>query len=283
MNTTNESPSNLLQTIDQAKINIDPLPRHYLADNADVRTRELYASFLGSVMLSNGRVSDVEHRLFTMLLVSLDIDTKVEPYLSNLETVEVEELVKKLDNDDKKQVLIFDSLLLTRCDSPLSIEQVELISELSDLLLLEKDDLNYTLYWTGKLLGIEVKTDLKNQNKYVDIIESRFRIESIVINSSSLIKENSILIKGNFKPSPLFGSSFGSNKREIKSNISGFLLSIELDNKIIVMNQEKFKDLIEYSEDYNDPLIENPLIILKMIILPEYLENWLDIIQELSK
>lgn len=277
MNTKNKSSSNLLQTIDQAKINIDPLPIHYLANNADVRTRELYASFLGSVMLSNGRVSDVEHRLFTMLLASLDIDTKVEPHLSNLETVELEELVKNLNSEDKKQVLLFDSLLLTRCNSPLSTEQVELISEICDLLSLEGDDLIYTLYWIGKLLGVEVKLKLENKKKYTNKIENFFRIRKILIKDSLFLKSNSILIEGDVNQVSMFSSAL---ERNIKTDSSGFLLSITLDDKSLVINQRNINSLIDFNDDH---YLENRLITVEIVTLPKYLENWQELIQELNK
>lgn len=244
MNNKNEAFSNLMQTLDAAKIKLHPLPKHYLADKFDTRTKELYASLLGSVMLSNSRISDIEHRLFTMLLASLAIDVKVDQYLNNLDTLEVQELFEQLENDDEKQVLIFDSLLLSRCTSPLTTEQVKLISELSDLLSIGTDDLIYTVYWAGKVLGLDITLSLRNDNKYINNFESTHILKDIKknINLEGFIEKGKLLIQALIVHDEYTLATHSSTgihfltgrkideKEYIKSKYTGFILNSEITN-----------------------------------------------------
>ena len=233
MNSKNEVFSNLMQTLDAAKIKLNSLPKHYLGDKFDTRTKKLYASLLGSVMLSNNRVSDIEHRLFTMLLASLDIDVKVDQYLSNLDTLEVQELFEQLESDDEKQVLLFDSLLLTRCNSPLTTEQVKLISELSDLLSIDADDLIYTVYWAGKVLGIDIDLKLENEELFIQEFTSQHKLRKIETHFplEGFVEKGEYLVEGHIIDED-FHTKSNTNKDGIKvyivSECTGYFLSSKI-------------------------------------------------------
>ena len=245
MNNKNKALSNLMQTLNAVKIKLNPLPKHYLADKFDTRTKELYASLLGSVMLSNSRISDIEHRLFTMLLASLDIDMKVDQYLGNLDTLEVQELFEQLKSDSDKQVLLFDSLLLNRCSSPLTTEQVQLISELSDMLSMSTDDLAYTTYWAGKVLGINIDLKLENKEAFIKQFTSQHKLRKIETHFplEGFVETGEYLVEGHIIDEYFYAKS-NVNKDGIKiyivSECTGYFVSSKIRR-----NEKIYFDIVE--------------------------------------
>ena len=64
---------NMIKLVDKIKTEVFPLKAHY-ASNLDQHTRELYATMLAGIVLNKGQISEVETRLFSMLLSSLKLE-----------------------------------------------------------------------------------------------------------------------------------------------------------------------------------------------------------------
>lgn len=59
----------MIKLIDKIKTEVFPLHEHYASD-LDQHSRELYVTILAGVVLNKGQISEVETRLFSMLLIS---------------------------------------------------------------------------------------------------------------------------------------------------------------------------------------------------------------------
>lgn len=63
------------------------------------------------------------------------------------------EFAKVLNNDDKRLSFIFDCLLASRCDKPLTNEQVEVINNLCNLWKFSENDIHLMVFWVSEILG----------------------------------------------------------------------------------------------------------------------------------
>ena len=69
----------LLQLIDQAKPNLQPLNTHYMAQFS-VAERQDYATMLAAIITGAGTVTEAQSRLFGMLLTSMELENEVAFY-----------------------------------------------------------------------------------------------------------------------------------------------------------------------------------------------------------
>lgn len=130
----NFNTSGLLQALDRIKPELKPLPQHFITSQ-DQHTRELYATLLAAVLLSDGQVSEPQSRLFGMLLQSMQLEPVPARFF---------ELAQQLDAGQLKcairgiqpigQSFTLDALILARSSTPLHQQQLQLIAELFDAL-----------------------------------------------------------------------------------------------------------------------------------------------------
>lgn len=153
---------NMIKLIDKIKTEIFPLHDHYASD-LDQHSRELYATMLASVVLNKGQISEVESRLFSMLLDSLDLEANTAKYLNLAQQVNLEQTREFFNNvlnsEEMKMVFLMDALILSRIDKPLNDTQMELMAEFFDSFKLSEDLLNSLMYYVKVITGLEQETD----------------------------------------------------------------------------------------------------------------------------
>lgn len=235
MNTRHKNIDALLHTLNDIKIMKNPLPIHYLVDNLNNHDRQIYANLIGNILLSNDRITESDQKLFKLWLISLDINTQMDKYLSILSTAEVTVLLDKLDNGYKKRMLLFDALLFIRCGSAATSDQLILISELADILALTHDNVAYTLYWVGKLLGLDIAINQDNKKiskreKSSISIESETLVGSFLGKNATVASYRSISSgRQYFSSMSTFSSNSALSLSKIKSIRAGFLLNTNID------------------------------------------------------
>lgn len=153
---------NIIKLIDKIKTEIFPLHDHYASD-LDQHSRELYATMLASVVLNKGQISEVETRLFSMLLDSLDLEANTAKYLNLAQQINLEKTREffndVLDNEEMQTAFLMDALILSRIDQPLNNTQMELMAELFDSFELTEDLLHSLMYYVKVIIGLEQETD----------------------------------------------------------------------------------------------------------------------------
>ncbi|MCD9548981.1 hypothetical protein GLP21_10085 [Photobacterium carnosum] len=103
----------LLQLIDQAKPNLQPLNTHYMAQFS-VAERQDYATMLAAVITGTGTVTEVQSRLFGMLLTSMELENEVAFYYNLAADFSEKNVISIVENKKEvKNSLFFESFLLS--------------------------------------------------------------------------------------------------------------------------------------------------------------------------
>ena len=163
--------SKLKTKLSNVKPLLDPLPASYLADKLDDHNKNIYATLLSAVILSKGSITDNESRMLSMLLSRLGLDGDISRYFSQIDDIsenQILEFAKVLNNDDERLSFIFDCLLASRCDKPLTNEQVEVINNLCNLWKFSENDIHLMVFWVSEILGITNNLSANND----DIVDS---------------------------------------------------------------------------------------------------------------
>ncbi len=152
---------NMIKLIDKIKTEIFPLHDHYASD-LDQHSRELYATMLASVVLNKGQISEVETRLFSMLLDSLDLEANTAKYLNLAQQVNLEQTREffndVLDHEEMQMAFLMDALILSRIDKPLNNTQMELMAELCDAVNLDENMIDDAVQYTQLILGMDYRS-----------------------------------------------------------------------------------------------------------------------------
>lgn len=145
----------LLRDADVLKLELFPLPPHFAAIR-DEHVRMSYASVLAATLLANQRVSETEGRLFGMLLASLGLAGRqdaVWQQAASLNQVSLRDFLRMAKLHQLASCFLLDALVLCRLDGPLSQGQLQLLTEMAELLLPE-DELLVLTFWAAKVLGL---------------------------------------------------------------------------------------------------------------------------------
>jgi hypothetical protein len=150
----------LLQLIDQAKPNLQPLNTHYMAQFS-VAERQDYATMLAAVITGTGTVTEAQSRLFGMLLSSMELDDNIASYYKSAQELNsgfVEKYVLENKRTNKVNALLFDSSILCYLGSQ-SDNQSTLLNSINSLLGVD----DYVLMFCNAL----IHNDLSYVNEYV--------------------------------------------------------------------------------------------------------------------
>lgn len=150
----------LLQLIDQAKPNLQPLNTHYMAQFS-VAERQDYATMLAAVITGTGTVTEAQSRLFGMLLSSIELDNDVASYYKlaqELNSGFVEKYVLENKRTNKANALLFDSSILCYLGSQ-SDNQSTLLNSINSIFGID----DYVLMFCNAL----IHNDLSYVNEYV--------------------------------------------------------------------------------------------------------------------
>lgn len=120
----------LLQAFDQLNAEREPLPKHFIIFLSQ-DTRELYASVLAAVLLSDAAsISEPQIRLLAMLLRSMQLERAAETLLAEVGVCDVETVVRALRlfaHPDLYSVLLLDVMFLLRSAATVSAVQVQVL------------------------------------------------------------------------------------------------------------------------------------------------------------
>lgn len=109
------------------------LPSHSIA-NEDRLLREYYAVLLAVILLQDGKVSQIEQQVFSLLLSSLNLSGKEAQFLEEASALTIEKLQFILSSFAHQETIqtawLLDALVLMRIDSPLNDISITTIGEM---------------------------------------------------------------------------------------------------------------------------------------------------------
>lgn len=269
--------SKLKTKLSNVKPLLDPLPASYLADKLDDHNKNIYATLLSAVVLSKGSITDNESRMLSMLLSRLGLDGDISRYFSQIDDIsenQILEFAKVLNNDDERLSFIFDCLLASRCDKPLTNEQVEVINDLCNLWKFSENDIHLMVFWVSEILGITNNLSANND----DIVDSPL--------STYIEKKDQPLKNIKFK---VRVGEFCSENTTIATGIKNISERITIGQLIAEKQGRKIEEkIIEIRlsgvgllSDHG--VINKYFVYYRFIPLPSYLFDWQDCLKELQK
>ena len=269
--------SKLKTKLSNVKPLLDPLPTSYLADKLDDHNKNIYATLLSAVVLSKGSITDNESRMLSMLLSRLGLDGDISRYFSQIDDIsenQILEFAKVLNNDDKRLSFIFDCLLASRCDKPLTNEQVEVINDLCNLWKFSENDIHLMVFWVSEILGITNNLSANNDDivdsplsTYIEKKDQPLKNIKFKVRVGEFCSENTTIATGIKKISEkntIFQPFGGTQGRKIEEKI----IEIRLSG-------------VGLLSDHG--VINKYFVYYRFIPLPSYLFDWQDCLKELQK
>ena len=269
--------SKLKTKLSNVKPLLDPLPTSYLADKLDDHNKNIYATLLSAVVLSKGSITDNESRMLSMLLSRLGLDGDISRYFSQIDDIsenQILEFAKVLNNDDKRLSFIFDCLLASRCDKPLTNEQVEVINDLCNLWKFSENDIHLMVFWVSEILGITNNLSANND----DIVDSP--LSTYIEKKDQPLKNIKFKVRvGEFCSE---NTTIATGIKNISERITiGQLIAekqgIKIEEKIIEIRLSGVGLLSDHG------VINKYFVYYRFIPLPSYLFDWQDCLKELQK
>ena len=281
-NSNPKIPSNIatkLKTkLSNVKPLLDPLPASYLADKLDDHNKNIYATLLSAVILSKGSITDNESRMLSMLLSRLGLDGDISRYFSQIDDIsenQILEFAKVLNNDDERLSFIFDCLLASRCDKPLTNEQVEVINNLCNLWKFSENDIHLMVFWVSEILGITNDLSANNDDivdsplsTYIEKKDQPLKNIKFKVRVGEFCSENTTIATGIKKI---------SEKNTIFLQRVGGTQGRKIEEKIIEIRLSGVGLLSDHG------VINKYFVYYRFIPLPSYLFDWQDCLKELQK
>ncbi|MCL6350402.1 hypothetical protein [Pectobacterium polaris] len=150
---------NLDALIDTARIVLEPLDPHYMAQK-DAAFKNDYLTLLATLLLENGALNKDQQRLMTLLLTAITPSSQLAYYLQQASKLEADELRRILDNlrqdQHASQALLFDFVVVQRIARPLNVTDIERLSWLAKLTGLNEEQVLHISFWSQQLLGITI-------------------------------------------------------------------------------------------------------------------------------
>ncbi|WP_423709291.1 hypothetical protein [Undibacterium sp. WLX3042] len=152
----------LIRELDALKPDMFPLHPHALS-KADLYIKEMYARMLAAVLLVDGKVSETEHRLFGMLLRSLDLLQSQATFIEQavaLDSAQLRAFMRVIKETKAESCFVVDALVLCRVEGQLSNLQTQLLTEFLDFFQLPEHEVAALLFWVAKILNLPVEIDI---------------------------------------------------------------------------------------------------------------------------
>lgn len=270
--------SKLKTKLSNVKPLLDPLPASYLADKLDEHNKNIYATLLSAVVLSKGSITDNESRMLSMLLNRLGLDGDISRYFSQIDDIsenQILEFAKVLNNNDKRLSFIFDCLLASRCDKPLTNEQVEVINDLCNLWEFSENDIHLMVFWVSEILGITNDLSANNDDivdsplsTYIEKKDQPLKNIKFKVRVGEFCSENTTIATGIKKI---------SEKNTIFLQRVGGTQGRKIEEKIIEIRLSGVGLLSDHG------VINKYFVYYRFIPLPSYLFDWQDCLKELQK
>ena len=274
--------SKLKTKLSNVKPLLDPLPASYLADKLDEHNKNIYATLLSAVVLSKGSITDNESRMLSMLLNRLGLDGDISRYFSQIDDIsenQILEFAKVLNNDDKRLSFIFDCLLASRCDKPLTNEQVEVINNLCNLWKFSENDIHLMVFWVSEILGITNNLLANNDDivdsplsTYIEKKDQPLKNIKFKVRVGEFCSENTTIATGNKKI-----SEKNTIAQQTIAQLVGGTQGRKIEEKIIEIRLSGVGLLSDYG------VINKYFVYYRFIPLPSYLFDWQDCLKELQK
>lgn len=152
----------LLVMLDQIRPELEPLASHYLIEQENI-VKNRYLILLATNLLELGGPSEVQIRLFEMLLVSMKAEFPASFYLqqaTSLDSIELKEIISFMKKDEGvSNAYLFDLIVLMRINGVLSEQDVQRLSQQFSILSVNELRAQRIMFWVLKMMMGETTLD----------------------------------------------------------------------------------------------------------------------------
>lgn len=152
----------LLVMLDQIRPELEPLASHYLIEQENI-VKNRYLTLLATNILELGGPSEVQIRLFEMLLVSMKAELPASFYLqqaTSLDSIELKEIISFMKKDEGvSNAYLFDLIVLMRINGVLSEQDVQRLSQQFSILSVNELRAQRIMFWVLKMMMGETTLD----------------------------------------------------------------------------------------------------------------------------
>lgn len=276
-----------LQQLDLAKLDLQPLNDHFIAEQLNEQEKELYLTMVASFILVDD-LTEQRTRLFQLYLHACKTNHqqgKIFNLAQNISKEQIKEFIKLCSTKDLSNSFLIDAFIFLRLDAPLHDQKNTLLNEWISLLQLSENDLIQILYVVCQVLGIqhnyEIQStfNIKHANLWKEYLLQELTIENLkrgitqgfwevnknidigfdcqITNANIYFKNDSVLkfnegVKVNFTRSnfekPIFDFLKVDNLKINECKITG---QYDSDKQITVLKINQFEDENSNCEIFN--------------------------------
>lgn len=149
----------LAQATDEEQLRLHPLPKHAIAEEEE-HLRRHYALVLAALLSAQAQVSESQSRLFMLLLDSMKLGEARAALFEEARALQPNALIEAarlIREEEWAEELLIDALVLLRLDSPLDEETAHLVGELTALLKLNVDVVEWRASHAAQILGLQAE------------------------------------------------------------------------------------------------------------------------------
>lgn len=153
-----------LQQLDLAKLDLQPLNDHFIAEQLNEQEKELYLTMVASFILVDD-LTEQRTRLFQLYLHACKTNHqqgKIFNLAQNISKEQIKEFIKLCSTKDLSNSFLIDAFIFLRLDAPLHDQKNTLLNEWISLLQLSENDLIQILYVVCQVLGIQHNYEIQS-------------------------------------------------------------------------------------------------------------------------
>lgn len=146
-----------LQQLDLAKLDLQPLNDHFIAEQLNEQEKELYLTMISSFVLLDD-LTESRTRLFQLYLHACKTQHqqgKIFNLAQNISKDQIKEFIQLCYAKDLVNSFLIDAFIFLRLDTPLNDHKNILLNEWISLLQLKENNLTQILYVVCQVLGIK--------------------------------------------------------------------------------------------------------------------------------
>ena len=190
-----------LQQLDLAKLDLQPLNDHFIAEQLNEQEKELYLTMISSFVLLDD-LTEPRTRLFQLYLHACKTQHqqgKIFNLAQNISKDQIKEFIKLCSAKDLVNSFFIDAFIFLRLDTPLNDQKNILLNEWISLFQLKENDLTQILYVVCQVLGIQHSYEiqstfsLKHANLWKEYLLQELTIDKLKKGISQgfwIVKEN---------------------------------------------------------------------------------------------
>ena len=255
-----------LQQLDLAKLDLQPLNDHYIAEQLNEQEKELYLTMISSFVLLDD-LTESRTRLFQLYLHACKTQHqqgKIFNLAQNISKEQIKEFVQLCKDKLLIESFFVDVFVFSRLDKPITDKLNELFNNWINLLDVKNDVIEMVIYFVSNIFGIKCDYQLNyvfnvdKLNVWIPYCLEKFNINLYKNNRAYYVDKNQDMnfdpkIENNifvFEQGIKFKFSDCENLTIKSSNFRNALFEIEKTSKMLV-EDSSFTGLYDIAKQYN--------------------------------